>query len=497
MMIPLFLLAACQDNEVGVYNTPPTVSVLSPADAAFFNPGALVEFYGAAEDAQDSASALTIRWESDIDGVIGEDPADGEGNLYLATNGLTGGDHVITLTAVDTNAESASTSITITVAPGIGGPGSPAVVLLGPTPGQRVGPSEVLNVVAAVTDVEDPFDTILCELIDVPQGSLWTGSPSATGSLTVPLSLSPGVHSLTLNAIDSDGNVGSAAVSFEVLEDGRPVPTITSPLDGANYDLGQEISFRGTVSDDATPVELLSLVWSSDVSGTIATTGADSSGATSTAGTLPAGIHTILLSATDEGALTGSASVVIVVTDPLTRDDDGDGWTENDGDCDDTELRVNPDATDLCDDLDNDCSGSVNDDFWDGYELNDTSATSYDCGEVDLSLGWSNSAITLSGLTLSTEDDEDWFTWDADDAWYDNVTVSVSVTGLPPGGTYVVELLDVDGRVVDSESGSSALSLSHTGDPVDDDEDDWTVRVYALTWPSNSCATTYSIVIRS
>jgi hypothetical protein len=39
-------------------------------------------------------------------------------------------------------------------------------------------------------------------------------------------------------------------------------------------------------------------------------------------------------------------------------DDDGDGFTENEGDCDDSSRSVNPDAADECDDgLDNDCAG--------------------------------------------------------------------------------------------------------------------------------------------
>jgi len=41
-------------------------------------------------------------------------------------------------------------------------------------------------------------------------------------------------------------------------------------------------------------------------------------------------------------------------------DDDGDGFTEAEGDCDDTNEAVNPNATDACDGIDNDCDGVDN-----------------------------------------------------------------------------------------------------------------------------------------
>lgn len=325
----LLLLAGCPDNKVAVYNTPPTVSVVSPVTGALFDPGVLVEFVAAVEDGQDDPDALALTWESSLDGVLSTDPADGFGNVYLATSSLSSGDHVITLTAVDTDAESASTSVAITVAPGTNTEGSPTVVLLGPTEGQTFNASDEINLIAAVTDGEDAYETLSCELIDVPDGSLWTGSPGATGSLTVPLTLTPGTHALTLNAIDSDGNTGSASVSFTVLEDGRPVVQIDDPADGETLDLGTELLLRGTVSDDETAVEALTLSWSSSVDGELSTAPADSSGTASAAATLSAGIHTLTLTATDGTGLTGSDSVVVTVEDPNARDDDGDGYTEN------------------------------------------------------------------------------------------------------------------------------------------------------------------------
>jgi hypothetical protein len=41
-------------------------------------------------------------------------------------------------------------------------------------------------------------------------------------------------------------------------------------------------------------------------------------------------------------------------------DDDGDGWTEAEGDCDDADPNVNPDAPETAgDDVDSDCDGDL------------------------------------------------------------------------------------------------------------------------------------------
>jgi hypothetical protein len=47
--------------------------------------------------------------------------------------------------------------------------------------------------------------------------------------------------------------------------------------------------------------------------------------------------------------------------DPLTVDDDGDGFSEEQGDCDDTNADLSPNATEICDEIDNDCDGDIDD----------------------------------------------------------------------------------------------------------------------------------------
>ena len=47
--------------------------------------------------------------------------------------------------------------------------------------------------------------------------------------------------------------------------------------------------------------------------------------------------------------------------DPLTVDDDGDGFSEEQADCDDTNADLSPGATEVCDEIDNDCDGDIDD----------------------------------------------------------------------------------------------------------------------------------------
>ncbi|MDP6935502.1 MAG: MopE-related protein, partial [Myxococcota bacterium] len=79
------------------------------------------------------------------------------------------------------------------------------------------------------------------------------------------------------------------------------------------------------------------------------------------------GVFLFVLACDDEKPGIDTAPDTAVDTgDPIDESDpDGDGWTEQDGDCDVTDAEVYPGAEEICDDKDNDCDGQVDNDATD------------------------------------------------------------------------------------------------------------------------------------
>lgn len=93
-----------------------------------------------------------------------------------------------------------------------------------------------------------------------------------------------------------------------VVEEDYPVVNITSPEDGAEFTVGDSITFTATATDATDGDVSSSLDWESDIDGTLATN--DASFSTSS---LTVGIHTITATAQDSSANEGSDSIIITV----------------------------------------------------------------------------------------------------------------------------------------------------------------------------------------
>jgi len=504
------VLFACTDQELGTFNTSPEVTILSPASGQVFDPGSLVELIGAVIDTQDAEPDIEVSWSSNLDGVLGSDPPDDGGDVYLALNTLQEGAHVVTLTAIDTAGDAASVAVDFTVGEAATTtPGTttapvgtaPTVVLAGPSTGDVFTEGSEISFVGKVTDEEQSWETLQVSLTSTRDGTFWEGTPEEDGRIDVPWSLlQAGAHTVSLDAVDDDGNIGADAVDIEVVADDRPVAQITSHVDGDLIFNDISTTLQGLVTDAETAPDELAFSWSTDLAGELAAGTADGKGSAISVVDLPTGTQVLTLTAIDTDGQVGSHDISITAVHPDDYDDDGDGWTENEGDCDDTEAKVYPDAAEQCDDLDNDCDGEINEDWADGYEDNDDVSTAPALGEFDESLGTCNSTGGASGLTLHTATDEDWLTWSVDDEIWDDVCAEVTVSGLPSSGLYTAELYVYESgawTLKDDVTGSTSLYLYQTGDWTDDSEDDWAVRIYAVTWPSGSCSTPYTVDIGS
>jgi len=137
-------------------------------------------------------------------------------------------------------------------------------------------------------------------------------------------------------------------------------------------------------------------------------------------------------------------------------DDDGDGYTEADGDCDDDNVHIYPGATEIGDGLDNDCDGSIDesmdthDNDGDGYseadgDCDDNHSEVYP-GAVELADHVDNDCDGLIDEgTIYYDDDGDGFTEADGDCDDDNVHVY-------PGADEWADGLDNDcnGKIDDS-----------------------------------------------
>ena len=95
---------------------------------------------------------------------------------------------------------------------------------------------------------------------------------------------------------------------------GAPSVTILAPQGGAVLPFGETVALTGHVTDDRDSPTQLSLVWSSDVDGSLAAALAANNGlSAANVGGLSAGYHSLTLAATDLEGLTGSASVSVLV----------------------------------------------------------------------------------------------------------------------------------------------------------------------------------------
>jgi len=165
-----------------------------------------------------------------------------------------------------------------------------------------------------------------------------------------------------LRVTDPAGNtdVDYAAVTVASVN-GPPAITSFVPADVApTASAASPLSFSATATDpDSDP---LTFVWTVD--GVEVST---ANGFTLTPLAGETGTRFVRLTVSDNSPLSIDAveqrlvTLTVAAPDPNDVDDDGDGFTENQGDCDDANANRFPGNPELCDGVDNDCDGAVDD----------------------------------------------------------------------------------------------------------------------------------------
>jgi hypothetical protein len=182
--------------------TPPAVSITSPADGSSFVEGASVGFAATATDAEDGDLSAGLSWTSSLDGVIGS-------GASFSTSSLSVGSHTITASVADSAGLPGSDSISITIVPANT---PPVVTIASPADGSLFTPCDTVSFAGTAADTEDG---------DLSAGLSWTSSLDGaigTGASFSLAGLSLGSHTITASVTDPGGLSGSDTISITVTD---------------------------------------------------------------------------------------------------------------------------------------------------------------------------------------------------------------------------------------------------------------------------------------
>lgn len=172
-----------------------------------------------------------------------------------------------------------------------------------------------------------------------------------------------------------------------VVPNAPPIVTISTPTEGNDVAEGADVDVLVVVHDpDHEPAEL-TLAAVVDGATVVESGTPDAEGIFEL--TLPApalGVHNIMVKAVDPAGGEGSDTVQFTVGLP---DADGDGFKPSEGDCDDSNPNIHPDAVELCNGIDDNCNNKIDeglstDEDGDGHYLPGSCATpDDDCNDTN------------------------------------------------------------------------------------------------------------------
>jgi hypothetical protein len=322
LWFPLFILA-CSDSEEGlkIYNSDPMATITSHVDGAELLESVEYTFVGIVADDNHSTTDLRVKWSTDTRELCAETYPDADGSTSCRV-GLEPSDTQLKLQVLDPEDSATLSSISINVQE----TEAPGIELLSPRTDGVYYSDQLIQFSARISDAEDDVYDLIYEWSSSLEGALpFTVGPDSDGSIEAFMMLSPGQHAISLNVEDTTGKSKTESVVIQVGGPNQePLCEITEPSPSSTYNLGQNVTFLGTVTDPDINNSLLDIQWISDQDGIFNTTAANTSGELSfITNTLSVGNHTITLQVEDEiGGLCTDTLLLSLGTPPTLEVDE-------------------------------------------------------------------------------------------------------------------------------------------------------------------------------
>ena len=244
---------------VGPANAAPTCTIDAPANGDSTPEGEAVQFEATVGDANVPPNWLTVNWESDIDGPLGDSSPAADGSVSLTAAALSAATHRITLTATDEVGAVCTDSIDHTVAT------PPTATITLPAADAVFPHGDPVTFAATIADDEDPPTDVSLSWSSDVDGPFASGSADAEGSATASTAdLSPGVHTVTLTATDTHGLVATDTVRFRLNLSPVIEAIAISPEPAHNDDT---VVCSATVSDPDGGAPVIGYEWTGGVTG--------------------------------------------------------------------------------------------------------------------------------------------------------------------------------------------------------------------------------------
>ena len=283
----------CTDSIYTTVGTPPSLTLLEPADGDVVSEGAEVRFSATVSDNEDVPTDLLIDWVSDLDGTISAAGADSTGEVSFRTSALTSGDHAVTVTVTDTDGLFTVRTIDLVVnAP-------PTVTGVGITPDPAVN-DDTLTCAATVSDSDGSTPTTAYAWTNTTAGT----SLGASSTLVLTSASAASTDTITCEVTATDALGASATATASIVLDNRS-PDVTAAITPTTASAADTLTCTATASDDDGDTLTTSFAW--DVSGTT-TAATSTSGLTSTLSGAFVYADTVTCTVTSDDAKGGSSS---------------------------------------------------------------------------------------------------------------------------------------------------------------------------------------------